>query len=174
VPPRILPVNVSPGAAPSPGGSRAGVTPVLYTTVLVIDDDPAVRAVVGAMAERHGYSVQLAAGGDEGIRLYRRHRGGIAAVVLDVQMPGKDGPATLTELRALNPALPCVFVTGFSPHYTHGELADRGAVVLSKPLTSDELGQALRAATGGAGKVVVTDPDGTAETLPETPPLLPR
>jgi two-component system cell cycle sensor histidine kinase/response regulator CckA len=141
--------------------------------VLVIDDDPAVRKVLGAMAESQGFSPLLAGGGDEGVRLYARHRGAVAAVVLDVQMSGKDGPQTLGELRALDPALPCVFVTGFSPNYSYADLAGRGAVVLSKPLASGELGRALRAATGGAGKVVVADPDGTAETLPETPPLPP-
>jgi FixJ family two-component response regulator len=49
-------------------------------------------------------------------------------------MPGKDGPATLVELRTMNPDLPCVFVTGFGGCYTSEELADLGAVVLTKPV----------------------------------------
>jgi hypothetical protein len=63
-------------------------------------------------------------------------------------------------------------VTGFSPNDSYADLAGRGAVVLSKPPASGELGRELRAATGGAG-MTPDDPDGTAETLPETPPLPP-
>jgi DNA-binding NtrC family response regulator len=139
--------------------------------VLVIDDDAVVRGVLVAMVEHHGYAAHLAGGGDEGVRVYERRRGEIAAVVLDVQMPGKDGPATLTELRELTPALPCVFVTGFSPRYTPAELAGRGAVVLSKPVALGALGRALRDATGG-GLPGRAGP-GADDTVPDHPPLPP-
>jgi two-component system OmpR family response regulator len=116
--------------------------------VLVVDDDTAVRGVLGAMLEHQGFAVREAASGTEGVETYARHAAEIDAVVLDVQMPEKDGPQTLAELRALDPDVPCVFVTGYSPNYTHGELADQGATVLSKPVTMAELGRAVRAATG--------------------------
>jgi FixJ family two-component response regulator len=123
-------------------------------TVLVIDDDSAVRHVLGALVERNGYSVHLARGCDDGVRLYDRHRDEIAAVVLDVRMPGKDGPRTLTELRERNPDLPCVFVSGYTDAYAQGELEGRGAVVLAKPVTSCELGRAIRA----AGELTIPPP----------------
>lgn len=120
----------------------------LHRTILVIDDDAGVRHVIGAMVERQGYTARLAAGGDEGVEVYERHRDEIDAVVLDVQMPGRDGPDTLTELRGLNPDLPCVFVTGHSPKYTPEELASRGAVVLAKPVSREQLGRAIRSVVG--------------------------
>lgn len=116
--------------------------------VLVIDDDTAVRHTLAAMVEYNGYAARAAASGDEGLQEYDRHREAIAAVVLDVQMPGMDGPQTLAELRARNPGVPCVFVTGHSPNYTHCDLAGCGATVLSKPVTVDQLGRAIRTATG--------------------------
>ncbi|HEX4611238.1 MAG TPA: response regulator [Urbifossiella sp.] len=116
--------------------------------VLVIDDDAAVRMTLGAMVERNGYASRLAGSGDEGVRVYDRHREEIAAVLLDVRMPGMDGPATLVELRMRNPELPCVFVTGFGGQYSDEELAGRGAVVLSKPVGLVDLDRALRAASG--------------------------
>ncbi len=119
-------------------------------TVLVIDDDTGVRQTLAAMIERSGYSARLAASGDEGVRVYCRHQDEITAVVLDVRMPEKDGPHTLTELRRLNPTLPCVFVTGYSPEYSYEELTERGAVVLSKPVVAADLARAIRAA-GGTG-----------------------
>ncbi len=84
-------------------------------TILVIDDDTAIRGVLGAMLEHQGFAARLACSGDEGVTAYDRYRGEIDAVVLDVQMPHKDGPQTLAELRALDASLPCVFVTGYSP-----------------------------------------------------------
>jgi len=116
--------------------------------VLVIDDDTAVRHTLAAMVEQIGYAARIAASGDEGLREYDRHRDRIAAVLLDVQMPGMDGPQTLAELRVRNPSVPCVFVTGHSPNYSQDELAGWGATVLSKPITLDQLGRAIRAATG--------------------------
>jgi FixJ family two-component response regulator len=113
---------------------------------LVIDDDTAVRQTLAAMIEKNGYATRLAASGDEGVRVYDRHRDEIVVVVLDVRMPGKDGPRTLTELRALNPDLPCVFVTGYGGEYTDRDLMDRGAVVLSKPVRLEDLGRAIQAA----------------------------
>jgi CheY-like chemotaxis protein len=47
--------------------------------------------------------VWLAAGGQEALDLYQRHREAIDVVLLDVRMPGLDGPQTLAALRALNP-----------------------------------------------------------------------
>ena len=116
--------------------------------VLVIDDEPAVCRALGAMVEWHGYATRLAGSGDEGVAVYARHRDEIAAVVLDVRMPGKDGPQTLAELRALDPRLPCVFVTGNSGRYSYADLERRGAVVLPKPPALADLGRAIRAATG--------------------------
>jgi CheY-like chemotaxis protein len=117
-------------------------------TVLVVDDDAAVRQVLGALAAGSGYVARLAADGDEGVAVFSRHREEIAAVVLDVLMPGKDGPQTLSELRAVDPGVRCVFVTGHSPRYSAEELAGLGAAVVAKPVGLAEFGRALDAATG--------------------------
>jgi CheY-like chemotaxis protein len=116
--------------------------------VLVVDDDDGVRAVLGAMAGASGYDPVLAGGGADAVRLLGADRGRFAAVLLDVQMPGLDGPQTLAELRRLAPALPAVFVTAHSPRYTDVELAGLGAAVLLKPVGVAALGRALDAATG--------------------------
>jgi FixJ family two-component response regulator len=124
------------------------MNPARNSTVLVVDDDTAVRQTLGAMVEHIGYAARLAASGPDGVRVYRRHRDEIAAVVLDVLMPGQDGPQTLDELRAVNPDLPCVFLTGNSGGYTRQELEGRGAVLLAKPVGVADLDRAIRAASG--------------------------
>jgi CheY-like chemotaxis protein len=70
--------------------------------VLVVDDDCHVRLMVQRGLERDGFEVWLAPTGDEAVELYRQLRERISVVLLDVRMPGLDGPATLDALRALD------------------------------------------------------------------------
>jgi CheY-like chemotaxis protein len=116
--------------------------------VLVVDDDAAVRGVLVGMAHRLGYDPVAADGGEDAVALLAIHLGDVAAVLLDVEMPGLDGPASLAALRALAPGLPCVFVTGYSPRHAAGDLAGLGATVLAKPVRLADLGRALDDATG--------------------------
>lgn len=116
-------------------------------TILVVDDEGAVREAIGAMLAALGYAPLLAAGGEEGVELLRAHGGRIAAAVLDVRMPGMDGPATLDALRALAPDLPCVFLSGGTGRYTVGDLLARGACeVIGKPVAMGHLGRAVAGA----------------------------
>jgi CheY-like chemotaxis protein len=62
--------------------------------ILVVDDESAIRKVLGIVLSRHGFSVWTAAGGGEAVALFRQHQGSIGLVLLDVRMPGMDGPQT--------------------------------------------------------------------------------
>ena len=78
--------------------------------ILIIDDEPAVRDVLQTMLEESGYSVEVAAEGEEGIR---RHRESPADLVItDLHMPGKDGLATLKELREDGAAVKIIAMSG--------------------------------------------------------------
>ncbi len=119
--------------------------------VLVVDDESAVRRTLAAMVAGLGYAALSAAGGAQAVEACRAGRVEIVAAVLDVRMPGLDGPATLDALRALDPALPCVFVTGDTGPYTADELLARGAAaVLSKPVDLATLGAALAGSIASA------------------------
>ncbi len=84
-------------------------------------------------------------GGFEAVQLYRRHAQDISLVLLDVRMPGLDGPQTLALLRELNPHVCCCFMTGHSGVFTDRELLDRGAAaVLGKPFVLPTLSQTVR------------------------------
>jgi signal transduction histidine kinase/DNA-binding response OmpR family regulator len=87
--PRQAPVP-SP-AAPAPNGHP-------HSSILVIDDEPAARDLVQRMLTKEGYQVESAASGQEGLALARRNHP--AAITLDVLMPGMDGWAVLTVLKA--------------------------------------------------------------------------
>jgi CheY-like chemotaxis protein len=117
--------------------------------VLVVDDEPAVRAALGAMLAHFEYVPLLAVGGVEALELLQLHHNRIAVVVLDVRMPGMDGPATFDALRELAPALPCVFLSGDTGGYAAGELLARGAAeVLDKPVGLHAFGAAIERAIG--------------------------
>lgn len=115
--------------------------------ILLADDEPAVRAVLVPTLAALGYDALVAADGEEADYLLGIYDGPVAAAVLDVSMPGRDGPATLDELRARVPGLPCVFVTGGPAPYNVADLFRCGvAAVLAKPVSPVELGLALVAA----------------------------
>ena len=124
--------------------SQPGARPL----VLVVDDDPEVLAMLGTALRHHGFAVALAPSGAEAVRLFRAGRAD--AVLCDVQMPGLDGPATLQALRALDPAVRCVFMSGHSGRYAAEDLLGLGAAaVLDKPFRSlAELAGVLREVAG--------------------------
>ncbi|HEY6224500.1 MAG TPA: response regulator, partial [Gemmatimonadales bacterium] len=74
-------------------------------TVLVIDDDPGVRNLLGRFLSREGFRVETAADGETGLRLAREHAPAI--ITLDVVMPGMDGWAVLSSLKG-DPALAAI------------------------------------------------------------------
>jgi CheY-like chemotaxis protein len=113
--------------------------------VLVVDDDTLVRESLGSALRRSGFTVHLAASGQEAIEVYRRHGGDIDVVLLDLRMPGMDGPQTLVVLRELNPTVRCCFVTGYIEGYSREELLAMGADdLLFKPVGTAEVVQTLR------------------------------
>jgi CheY-like chemotaxis protein len=118
--------------------------------VLVVDDDHLVGVLVQLGLERNGFDVRLACGGREAIRLYRKHRDSIAVVLLDVHMPGLDGPQTLEALRELNREVLVCFMSGDASAYEPEELRQRGAAcVIAKPFRLEDLANVLRLVTQG-------------------------
>jgi CheY-like chemotaxis protein len=106
----------------------------------VVDDDRLVGIVVQLGLEREGFEVWLAPSGREAINLYRQHGDCIAVVLLDVCMPGLDGPRTLDALRELNPGIHACFMSGNTGSYEPGELLQHGAAsVIDKPFPMQQL-----------------------------------
>jgi CheY-like chemotaxis protein len=111
----------------------------------VVDDEHLVRIMVQLGLERNGFDVWLASDGREAINLYRKYRGRIAVVLLDVRMPGLDGPQTLDALRELNPEVPACFMSGNTGAYDPEELRRRGAAsFIAKPFRLEQLAHVLR------------------------------
>ncbi|MEO7730759.1 MAG: ATP-binding protein [Kofleriaceae bacterium] len=114
-------------------------------TLLVVEDEPAVRRAVRRNLERLGYHVIAAGDGEDALRL-AASLDGVDLLVTDVVMPGIDGPQLACELRAKWRDLPVLFVTGYSAD----RLARSDAIgphdrVLEKPYQLEELARTIRA-----------------------------
>jgi CheY-like chemotaxis protein len=93
--------------------------------ILVVDDEARIRAWLGVALPQNGFQVKLAAGGQEAVDIYRNHNN-IALVLLDVLMPGMDGPRTLQALQTVNSEVCCCFLNERNV-YSPAELLALGA-----------------------------------------------
>lgn len=116
-------------------------------TVLVIDDESAVRAVIAVHLELLGHRVLSAASGREACDLYRQHAREVDLVVLDLTMPEMNGEQTLRALQAIEAKVRVLVMTGYAEddvrgRFRPGELAG----FLAKPFVRTELVSAVERA----------------------------
>ncbi len=103
-------------------------------TILVVDDEPGVRAVTAGFLRRAGYAVLESSSGLDALEAVQQYAD-IALVVMDVKMPGMNGGEAARHIHARRPELPVLFVTG----YADFGLLPEGVAVLHKPYTRDAL-----------------------------------
>src|SRR5262245_11971981 len=91
--------------------ARVSVSQAPRGGVLVVDDEALIRSMLNTGLAQYGFEVRLAASGREAIEIYSRDFSEIDLVLLDVRMPGLDGPQTLARLEAINPNVRCCFMS---------------------------------------------------------------
>jgi CheY-like chemotaxis protein len=96
--------------------------------ILVVDDDQIVLGLLKTVLVREGFQVWASPSGHDALDVYGRNRDGIDLVLLDVCMPGLDGPGTLAELRRVNPAVRCCFMSGNTGPYSPEDLLGLGSL----------------------------------------------
>ncbi len=108
-------------------------------TVLVVDDEPEIRKLVGAMVGSFGYNVLTADSGEHALTLYRHH-GPIELLITDVVAPGMSGPMLADRLTTLQPDLKVLFISGYdNTHMVQKYVVEKGHALLAKPFTVDAL-----------------------------------
>jgi len=117
------------------------VTPA--NTILVVDDDPLVRAAIVRALHELGYRTGEAADGPAALAALGAAEPP-SLVILDYVMPGMDGAEVAREIAALAPDLPVIFSTGHAALRALRAAAGEDAPVLEKPFTLDELDELLR------------------------------
>jgi len=128
---------------PAPAAPKASVD---VGTILVVEDDPRVRAATGTALTELGYPAILCGSGPEAIDQLQE-RDDIGLVITDVVMPGMTGPELAGQIRARHPEVGLLFVTGYVGEAGEAE-SFKGSEVLRKPFTLRALADALNAAAG--------------------------
>jgi two-component system, cell cycle sensor histidine kinase and response regulator CckA len=117
-------------------------------TVLVVDDEPQVLAMITRFLTRCGYSTLTASNGLEALAIYRERHAIIDLVVLDMVMPQMGGRKCLAELRAIDPATRVVCVSGFTADNSFEGLEREGSyAVMEKPLDFQRFSEIVAEAT---------------------------
>ncbi|MGN6386271.1 MAG: PAS domain S-box protein [Verrucomicrobiota bacterium] len=141
----LLPVALR--EEPRPAVLRAPV-PEKWTgkgTVLVVDDDPNVRAVTSRMVEASGFEVLQAVDGRHAVEVFREKKESISAVVLDLTMPNLNGDEAFEQMQEIQPDVKVLLVSGFSESSKSSLLINKGlSAFLQKPFKPEELKQQLR------------------------------
>ena len=125
--------------------------PRVGETILLVEDEAAVRALAKRILTQKGYRVLEASDGAIALRVAAGHVGEIDLVLTDVAMPNLGGRGMVEELRELSPGIRVLFMSGYAKEEIFPEkgIADH-TPYLQKPFTSETLSAQVRAALGYA------------------------
>ena len=125
--------------------SEADPYPKGTETVLVVDDEPALREMSESMLQALGYTTLSASDGDAACRLFRERTRRIDLVLLDIVMPKMGGPETFHALRLMAPGIPVILSSGYSVEgVVQGLLAEGANGFLPKPYGLSQVARAVR------------------------------
>lgn len=144
---RLVPGNPAKESRP---GTRSLDTPrpapAPRLTILLADDDEAVRDVTRRTLERKRHTVLDAPSGDEAMKLSRLFNERIDLLITDIRMRGMTGLELRDVFLAERPGVPVLFISGHAEEFSRKELRDQDTAFLGKPFTMDELDQAIQRA----------------------------
>jgi CheY-like chemotaxis protein len=165
------PAPMPAAAPPAPAAPLAGG----HESILLAEDDPALRRVLHRLLERVGYTVLEASDGHEAVTRFEAHRSQVALVLLDVIMPGLNGRQALDRIRRLEPGVPALFLSGHT-----AELAGQKEIplgpepLLRKPVEPELLLTTLRRLIGQRQLSAEAPPAGSASPTAAPPAAPPR
>ncbi len=111
------------------------------STVLLVEDDEALRDLAARILRQHGYSVLPASGGAEAELLCRRFEGKIHLLVTDVVMPGMSGAKLARRLRRQRPDIRVLFISGYTDNVLQHGILKSNTAFLQKPFTANSLAE---------------------------------
>jgi CheY-like chemotaxis protein len=134
-----------PGSPRDPAEPAAGALPRGTETVLLVEDEEAVRKLLGQILSSAGYGVIEAGGGAEALELSRRRPGALDLMITDVVMPGLSGPQLAARLAEERPGIRVLFISGHADGGLGAEAPlGPGRSFLYKPLTAGDLLRRVR------------------------------
>lgn len=122
-----------------------GDVPKGSETILVVEDDRAVRNLAEKILKGHGYKVLTAANGEEAVELSSNYEDFIHLVLTDVVMPGMNSRDMMERLKSARPEIRKLYMSGYSDDtIVHHGIMDIGNAFIEKPFTSASMGRKVR------------------------------
>ncbi len=116
-------------------------------TILLAEDEPAVRAATRRALERNGYRVITAVDGEDGLRLFREHTGAVDLVISDLVMPNLSGSQMFEQIREEAPNLPFILASGYTGRdAVERDMVDPSIPFVQKPWNLRDLLATVRSA----------------------------
>ncbi len=135
--------KAAPDETPAPAPRRG------HATILVVEDQDQLRALVSSTLRLAGYTILQASSGQEALATWHAHQARIDLLLTDMVMPGgMSGLDVATRLRELCPSLKVIFTSGYSPE----ALASQGDPFLQKPYEASALVRLVRTCLDGSGR----------------------
>lgn len=114
-------------------------------TVLLVEDEAAVRALASRILRDRGYNVLEATDGAEALRVSQEYASEIHLVLTDVVMPGMGGKALVSRIQEMRPKIKALFISGYTDDaISHHGILDSGVAFLQKPFTLESLVRKVR------------------------------
>ena len=141
-------------AEPIPENGETAGQPVSTTgtgTVLIVEDEAAVRLLAMRSLVRRGYATLVARDGEEALRASEQHPGPIHLLLTDVVLPGTSGTKLAASLAATRPELRVLYMSGFTESAVmHHGVLDPGTEFIQKPFSPQALGLKVQEVLGKA------------------------
>jgi two-component system, cell cycle sensor histidine kinase and response regulator CckA len=114
-------------------------------TILLVEDEDAVRTLIGAILQKQGYILLKARNGREALALCEKHTGTISLMITDLIMPSMNGSELAAQLAGLRPDLKVLFMSGYTDNAVvhHGVLGPNVAFI-GKPFAPQDLVRKVR------------------------------
>ncbi|HXO37957.1 MAG TPA: response regulator [Candidatus Acidoferrum sp.] len=138
------------GSSVAPVAQTALAVPGGSETILLVEDEVALREITCEYLQSRGYQLLCASSGLHALEICRTHTAPIDILMTDIIMPGIQGPELVKAALDMRPQMRVIYVSGYTDRGMEMETPDSNAVFLRKPYSLTDLGQQIRFAVSSA------------------------